>query len=239
VPVDESTSDGISVTFLTGILERNRRWKIKITQLGCDQSQLRAPQGCLQYYTEPRGLVQSFNYQGFRGHFLQNLDYSICIKRPRDMCFLTLKRVQQINRQEAELASVSRNETQTGFLQKGNMTSPEDGLESRASPLVLTRTRAMRGNLLPNGTVIQAQTIVVHNTCRNSGYQITWPGSDRVCAEAVESLETPITIPAAAPQVIHFHSSSWTVDPAKVTAKAAHFGFAFSYSHSPCTHGFY
>lgn len=36
-----------------------------------------APTGCLQYFTEPSGIVESFNF----GEYLNNMDYAICIER--------------------------------------------------------------------------------------------------------------------------------------------------------------
>ncbi len=39
IPVDESDSNLISFTFLTGIKDFERKWKIKITQLPCSLSQ--------------------------------------------------------------------------------------------------------------------------------------------------------------------------------------------------------
>lgn len=41
-----------------------------------------APTGCLQYYTNPTGTIESFNF----GHYLNNMDYAICIERSPDTC---------------------------------------------------------------------------------------------------------------------------------------------------------
>lgn len=41
-----------------------------------------APTGCLQYFTQPIGTIESFNF----GHYLNNLDYAICIERQPDTC---------------------------------------------------------------------------------------------------------------------------------------------------------
>ena len=43
---------------------------------------LPAPHGCLQYYTAPIGVVESFNF----GEYLNNLDYAICIERQPTTC---------------------------------------------------------------------------------------------------------------------------------------------------------
>ncbi|KAI5729964.1 hypothetical protein M8J76_008477 [Diaphorina citri] len=60
-------------------------WKMKITQIDCKRdSELVAPIGCLQYYTELSGSIQSFNYIGRL--YQANLDYAICIKRSLNTC---------------------------------------------------------------------------------------------------------------------------------------------------------
>jgi hypothetical protein len=42
-------------------------------------TRLRAPAGCLQYFTEPRGTIDSWNYDG-TSLFGPNYDYTICFK---------------------------------------------------------------------------------------------------------------------------------------------------------------
>lgn len=43
---------------------------------------LLAPAGCDQYYTEPTGLINSFNYRaGINTNYMTNLKYTICIKQ--------------------------------------------------------------------------------------------------------------------------------------------------------------
>ena len=41
-------------------------------------SNVTAPDCCLQWYTDATGTIQSFNYQG--GYHLANQDYAICIR---------------------------------------------------------------------------------------------------------------------------------------------------------------
>lgn len=41
----------------------NRKWSIRITQIPC-KSPVKAPPGCLQYFTTPSGVIESFNYRG-------------------------------------------------------------------------------------------------------------------------------------------------------------------------------
>jgi len=51
---------------------------------------LRAASGCLQYFTDIRGQIESFNYDG-KSRFAANQAYSICIDTPSDSCGLKLK----------------------------------------------------------------------------------------------------------------------------------------------------
>ena len=37
----------------------------------------RAPDGCLQYYTEETGTIKSFNFD----HLIENMDYAVCFKK--------------------------------------------------------------------------------------------------------------------------------------------------------------
>ena len=85
-------------------LDRERKWRIKVTQIPCDcrdredPDMKLAPAGCLQFHQGIRGKMQSFNFDGsirnlepcyngsetecgqelFTGH-LNNMDYTICI----------------------------------------------------------------------------------------------------------------------------------------------------------------
>nr|CAD7263893.1 unnamed protein product [Timema shepardi] len=54
----------------------------------------RAPAGCLQYFTEMSGTIQSFNYNKGLGHYQSNLDYAMCIKRSPNTCQVQFKQVQ-------------------------------------------------------------------------------------------------------------------------------------------------
>ncbi|OXA52202.1 uncharacterized protein LOC110852632 [Folsomia candida] len=79
--IDYGTSDTITLNLLmSGTVQRERVWNIEILTIPC-LSVVRAPPGCLQYFTGISGQVQSFNFQG--GTHLSNMDYSICV-RPED-----------------------------------------------------------------------------------------------------------------------------------------------------------
>lgn len=47
----------------------NRKWSIRIRQIPC-HSQYKAVPGCLQTYSGPEGIIESFNYRGIpRGNY--------------------------------------------------------------------------------------------------------------------------------------------------------------------------
>ncbi|RWS25426.1 uncharacterized protein B4U80_13081 [Leptotrombidium deliense] len=226
IPVHHSNSDSILLTFLTGINQLQRYWKIKITQLSCTSREQLAPEGCLQYHTTPTGTVTSFNFQG--DHYLQNIDYSICIKRPIDMCFLTFKR---------NLISTNPFNFGEGGATNTMNNNNNNSNNSNESNVVASATfiRSKR-NIFVNGTILEAKTII-HDKCQNADYWLTWPGTDRICSDDIAALNIPITIATSAPQVIHFFSSPW--DESQRELHGAYQGFSLNYTHSPCTHGYF
>ncbi|KAF4518078.1 hypothetical protein B566_EDAN009622 [Ephemera danica] len=60
----------------------SRFWEIKVTQI---EFKDRAPSGCLQYFTEEKGLVQTMNFAA-NGRHLADQDYNICIRQEEGMC---------------------------------------------------------------------------------------------------------------------------------------------------------
>lgn len=42
---------------------------------------LTAPNGCLQYFPQPEGIIESFNYNNNQGPYLPNQDYAICFRK--------------------------------------------------------------------------------------------------------------------------------------------------------------
>jgi len=64
----------------------NRQWNIKITQIECN-SELRAPQGCTQYfYGSNSQEVQSYNFDNGNGLHLANQNQNVCVRRERGNC---------------------------------------------------------------------------------------------------------------------------------------------------------
>ena len=48
--------------------------------------QFSAPDGCLQYFTNTSGSIQSFNFKMEQSPYPANLDYAICIKPQQGFC---------------------------------------------------------------------------------------------------------------------------------------------------------
>lgn len=94
VPVD--SADEISFQFHGN---HKSSWNLHVTQLECSpnffklpstDSNLVAPNNCDQYYSESKGRIESFNYNGGAGVYPSNLNYAICIKRPTPRSTLQL-----------------------------------------------------------------------------------------------------------------------------------------------------
>ncbi|GLG98492.1 Uncharacterized protein GBIM_05134 [Gryllus bimaculatus] len=88
VPVDATYAGSTSVSLM--IMTSGGKpyhWRIRITQVDCKETpELAAPPGCLQYHTEMKGVLESFNYAGGGGHYQTNLDYAVCIRRSPNTC---------------------------------------------------------------------------------------------------------------------------------------------------------
>jgi len=48
-----------------------------------------APAGCAQYFTEGRGVLKSFNFDG--GQYYNNQAYRICIKSGKNACAIAFR----------------------------------------------------------------------------------------------------------------------------------------------------
>ncbi|KAL7639288.1 UNVERIFIED_CONTAM: hypothetical protein RMT77_009777 [Armadillidium vulgare] len=84
----DSNGNPITMTVFSNNLQSDD-WNIKITQIRCTDTANIAPSGCLQYYPESTGQVQSFNFRNIvsrppqnstaETYQLSNLDYYICL----------------------------------------------------------------------------------------------------------------------------------------------------------------
>lgn len=71
-----------STTFASGFQTMSQTASALAYEFLRPQFTPRAPMGCLQYFTQPSGIIESFNF----GQYLNNMDYSICIQRQPDTC---------------------------------------------------------------------------------------------------------------------------------------------------------
>lgn len=75
-----------STTFASGFQTASQTASALAHELLRPQFTPRAPAGCLQFFTQPSGIIESFNF----GQYLNSMDYSICIQRQPDTCRLVL-----------------------------------------------------------------------------------------------------------------------------------------------------
>jgi len=73
----------LSGFFGSGTTTTTSAFTIKVTQVRCN-SKLKAPDNCLQYFTESTGTLTSFNFAG--GTHLANQDYCMCVRKERNAC---------------------------------------------------------------------------------------------------------------------------------------------------------
>jgi len=76
-----------TVTIVTSTTTHSRKWKIKISQIGCDCPVL-PDKGCSQFYTASCGTVQSLNYAATT-QLLPAADLLICVRQNSGMCGTT------------------------------------------------------------------------------------------------------------------------------------------------------
>ncbi|XP_017770959.1 PREDICTED: uncharacterized protein LOC108558534 [Nicrophorus vespilloides] len=78
----ENVNEAISINMVLGKRSVSRLWEVRITQIPFAQ---RAPIGCLQYHTGPKGRIQTLNFAD-NGRRLANQDYNICTRQETGMC---------------------------------------------------------------------------------------------------------------------------------------------------------
>ncbi|XP_071452341.1 uncharacterized protein [Hetaerina americana] len=87
----------LSIT-ANNLITAGRTWSIKATQITCD-SPLRAPPGCLMYFTSTTGQIKSFNYAATANtaagvtlagtREMTNLNYGVCVQMAAGYCSIT------------------------------------------------------------------------------------------------------------------------------------------------------
>ncbi|KAJ8723315.1 hypothetical protein PYW08_003227 [Mythimna loreyi] len=172
--IEVGNVDGpIYLTFQT-VSSDSRLFSIKVTQL-TSSDDLAAPTGCLQYFTDTQGYLESFNHQDKSDivisripSYLNNLNYAMCIERKAETCSVTY--------------------TNSGTMQIVNYDAygvpviPPDqaGVEILNCPgdwLLISATR-LCGERLNDGSVFQDFTVNAPITDNGAGPIVVWFRSD-------------------------------------------------------------
>lgn len=76
---DFGSSDRITLSVITdgAAVMQARQWNVRATFIECN-SLLRAPDGCLQYYTTATGQVRMLGFP--MAPHLADLDYTVCVR---------------------------------------------------------------------------------------------------------------------------------------------------------------
>ena len=56
-----------------------QKWSILVRQYDSSQTEYLAPRGCLQYYRQDMGTLETFNYNSGNGELLNDHMYTMCI----------------------------------------------------------------------------------------------------------------------------------------------------------------
>lgn len=83
--INPNARDGIIemlLNFTTNNIFSSRLWEVRVSQVPFSQ---RAPTGCLQYFTDPEGIVSTFNFAE-NGRHLANQNYNTCFRQMPGMC---------------------------------------------------------------------------------------------------------------------------------------------------------
>ena len=67
-----------------------QKWNIYLRQLDADSEYI-APRGCLQYFKEETGMLETFNYNAGNGELLNSHMYTMCIKQNDAYCDIALQ----------------------------------------------------------------------------------------------------------------------------------------------------
>jgi len=88
--VTVKNSDPAKITFDISSSTSMSRWKIKVTQIMCDDTDNLAPAGCVTYDMGDSGDIMSYNYDNGNGELINNQKFCHCIKYTDNMCDISL-----------------------------------------------------------------------------------------------------------------------------------------------------
>ncbi|ERL86760.1 uncharacterized protein LOC109544925 isoform X2 [Dendroctonus ponderosae] len=183
-----------------------RSWKIRITQIPCS-SEVKAENGCLQYFTGVSGQIKSFNYDLTTGRQLSNQDYTICVRAERNFC--GIQYTQCVDNVNTRYQS---------FTLSGN--------SNQAVPSMVGSTG--NTNFCPNDYLIIPMATNVDRVVQSRS-----PTVDRICGGtfSADVTQTPTTVLSTVrPFLLFFHTDS-TENPMDQENK----GFCLNYVQQPCT----
>jgi len=147
--VENIIEDAAVITIHIGsIAFASRRWKIKTTRIECWNPNT-ADEGCLQWFTDLGGQVQSFNKVGQQTH--SNLMYNICIRRAEGYCGMSVSKTRTAD----ESFNLQINDDENG------LTNP---LDFNAVAANLVRTTSATGTECLNEYIGIANTNYVIST---------------------------------------------------------------------------
>lgn len=96
IPVDKTLLlSQVKLRFISSSGAADRLFKIRVTQLGQDHP-IRAPAGCLQYFTGRSGSVSSFNFEHNKNvgiKTIKGLNYGVCFRKEDGFCSLKVEPV--------------------------------------------------------------------------------------------------------------------------------------------------
>ncbi|KAM3965022.1 uncharacterized protein ACR2FA_000919 [Aphomia sociella] len=151
-----------------------RLFSIKVTQL-TSIDELAAPSGCLQYFSESQGYMESFNYRdksdiGIARYpsYLNNMNYAMCIKRSPGTCSITYSKsdkMQIVNYDADGLPVIPPGQAGVEIFN-----CPSDWLLISAIRLC--------GDRLNDGSVLQDFSLDASITDSNAGPIVVWFRSD-------------------------------------------------------------
>ena len=86
VYVTVKSSDPSKVAFKVASMASMARWKIRVTQILCTDTENLAPAGCVTYETGDSGDIMSYNYDSGSGALINNQMFCHCIKKTDNYC---------------------------------------------------------------------------------------------------------------------------------------------------------
>ena len=68
----------------------SQKWQILVRQYDSTQTEYLAPRGCLQYFRQDSGTIETYNYNEGNGELLNNQMYTYCIAQNDLYCDVAL-----------------------------------------------------------------------------------------------------------------------------------------------------